>query len=56
VEMSCSAHARVRNTYKVLNRKCETRQTIMCRWKVTIKRDFKELNCESVEWVCFPQD
>jgi hypothetical protein len=57
VGKSCSAHARVRNAYKVLDGKPKRSRPLWrlkCRWKDAIKIDMKEIIWKGLYWVCLP--
>ena len=54
---SCSAHAAVRNAYKVFDRKPERGRSLgrpKCRWRDAIKIDFKEIIWKGLYWFCLP--
>jgi hypothetical protein len=50
---------RIRIIYKGLDKTSEGEGQLgrpVCRWKETIKTDFKEIIWEGLDWVCLAQD
>jgi hypothetical protein len=50
---------RMRNAHTDLDRKPESKRPFgrpICRWKVTVKTDFKEIVLEGFVWVWLAQD